>query len=153
VPNGPNGEVGLAVPNLAGVAIVTSNDTAYTGLLVKGRQTCVNDVTPKPVTKLIAVLINIVSVLSGRIKVTVKQSTNLGCPTTAQKPVVSAQSRRTPVRMNMTSPVHDGNSRENVTLMPNRCDRLSANSAKRVASFAKISETFFFVFDKIACCS
>ena len=122
------------------MAIVTSNDTAYTGLLVKGRQTCVNDVTPKPVTKLIAVLINIVSVLSGStypfslivfcitqfsmiflgIKVTVKQSTNLGCPTTAQKPVVSAQSRRTPVRTNMTSPVHDGNSRENVTLMPNR---------------------------------
>ena len=47
------------------MAIVTSNATACTGSPVRDRQTCVNDVTPKPVTKLIAASINIVSVPSG----------------------------------------------------------------------------------------
>ena len=47
------------------VATDTSNDTACMVLHVKDRQTCVNDVTPKPVTKLIAALINIAFARSG----------------------------------------------------------------------------------------
>ena len=44
---------------------VTNNDIAYMGLHVRDHQTFVNDVTPKPVTKLIAALINIAFVPSG----------------------------------------------------------------------------------------
>ena len=63
------------------------------------------------------------------IKDTVKQSTNRGCPTIAQRPVDSVRSRRTPVRTNTTSPVRDGNSRESVTLM---LDRTSYQNFKEI---------------------
>jgi len=135
--NGLSGAVGQVVQNRVEVDIDTSSVTVYMGLLARDHPISASVVTLNPVTRPMCALTSTLFVPSGKIRDTVRPSTNRGCQIIVQRHVANVPNRLIRAMMSMMYRVQDGNFKANVTLTLSRCDPLYGNNAKRAASFAK----------------